>query len=87
MATIIHRLNNEALADVSVQWALLSNSGQVCRVGVRCPAGKLVLLQGRYRQAIQAAVGRAIARKTVPRLEFVIDGDEAERIERLVKER
>lgn len=80
----MREINHEELHTAVVTNVIVSNDGRECRIWVDAPETTIEKLNGEYRSKIQQAFTKKFARKVVPRLTFLKDTGEIERMEALL---
>lgn len=86
ISTLLLEVNHELFHDAVVTDVLLSNDGQEARVWVAAAPALINRLNTEYRHEIQRQFMKQYPRKAIPRLIFVQDTGEIERMDALLSE-
>jgi len=78
-------INHELFHSAVVTSVILSNDGREARVWVDASEDKIVQLNGKYHHEIQHKFTKKFARKVVPRIVFMRDEGDVDRINSLLE--
>ena len=84
ISTELRELNHELFHSVVVTNVLLSNDGRECRIWVDADAKSIHMLNTIHHRELQYRFTKKFVRKIVPKLIFVEDSGEIERMETLL---
>ncbi len=87
VSVVLHEMNHELFHNVVVHSVHLSNDQRECRVWVDAPEKSIEVLNTKYRGEIQHAFMKQYNRKIVPRLVFILNLGDVERMEELLADK